>query len=224
MTETPPLCTAWPWDAPLARRTGSHGPPVGRRELRIVDPDDGAAARAGARTARSASAGPSCSPATTGEPRGACLDADGFFHTGDLGRLDDDGALHFVGRLKDVIKTAGANVAAAEVEAVLLEHPAVAAAHAVGVPDAPRGENVAAFVVPEGSVADEATLLAHCRDAAGELQGAAPALAAHASDELPTKGSGKVDKAALRDGGGAPHSRRRPCRRSSRQRSAVSGT
>src|SRR5439155_933610 len=56
-----------------------------------------------------------------------CFDAEGFFHTGDLGQLDERGALHFRGRLKDVIKTAGVNVAAAEVEAALLAHPAVGA-------------------------------------------------------------------------------------------------
>jgi hypothetical protein len=67
MTETPPLCTAWPWDAPLARRTGGHGTPVGRRELRIVDPDGGRCST-GARTARSASADPSCSSATGASP------------------------------------------------------------------------------------------------------------------------------------------------------------
>src|SRR5262249_4525009 len=133
MTETLPLCTAWPWDAPLERRMGSHGVPVGRRELRIVHPDTGALLGAddeGEICVR----GPEPLSGYSGEPAGACLDADGFFHTGDLGRIDGDGALPFVGRLKDVIKTAGANVASAEVEAVLLEHTAVAAAHAVGIP------------------------------------------------------------------------------------------
>src|SRR5262249_38516982 len=146
MTETPPICTAWPWDAALERRAGSHGPPVGRRELRIVDTETGAIVAPGAE-GEICVRGPELLTGYCGEAPGACLDAEGFFHTGDLGRLDADGALHFVGRLKDVIKTAGANVAAAEVEAVLLEHPAVAAAYAVPVPDALRGENVAAFVV-----------------------------------------------------------------------------
>ena len=80
-------------------------------------------------------------------PRSETFDAEGFFHTGDLGWLDADGCLHFAGRLKDVIKTAGVNVAAAEVEEALARHPAVKAAHVVGVPHPMRGENVAAFVV-----------------------------------------------------------------------------
>src|SRR5262249_21995394 len=101
---------------------------------------------------------------------------DGFFHTGDLGRLDADGALHFVGRLKDVIKTAGANVAAAEVEAVLLEHPAVAAAYVVSVSDSPPGENVAAFVVLAAAVTEGGLMAARGRGPAGHLQGAGEAV------------------------------------------------
>src|SRR5262249_32705808 len=106
------------------------------------------------------------------------------------------GALHFLGRLKDVVKTAGVNVAAAEVEAVLLAHDAVAAAHVVGVPDPARGENVAAFVVPRGEVSIE-DLLAHCRRGLASYK-----VPRHVwlrrEDALPLKGSGKVDKSRLR--------------------------
>ena len=195
MTETPPLCTAWPWDAPLARRTGSHGVAVGHRELRIVDADSGAVLGRG-EEGEICVRGPELLAGYWGEPLGACLDADGFFHTGDLGRLDDDGALHFVGRLKDVIKTAGTNVAAAEVEAVLLEHAAVAAAHVVGIADALRGEDVAAFVVLKRHV-DEEALLGHCRERLASYK-VPRRLWVRSEDALPTKGSGKVDKAALR--------------------------
>ena len=195
MTETAPLCTAWPWNAPIARRTGSHGLPVGRRELRIVDPATGATLAPGLE-GEICVRGPELLAAYLGEPADACRDAAGWFHTGDLGRLDADGALHFVGRLKDVIKTAGANVAAAEVEAVLLEHPGVAAAHAVGVPHPTRGEEVAAFVVLKTPVEVDA-LLVHCR--AGLASYKVPRRVwVRAERDLPLKGSGKVDKAALR--------------------------
>ena len=194
MTETPPLCTAWPWDAPRERREANHGPAVGSRELRIVDPATGEPVTAGA-TGELCVRGPTLLAGYYKEAASP-VDADGFFHTGDLGWLDEDGALHFVGRAKDVIKTAGANVAAAEVEAVLLEHAAVGAAYVVGVPDAARGENVAAFVVPKASV-DEAQLLAHCR-----VRLASYKVPRHLwlvrEDELPQKGSGKADKPALR--------------------------
>jgi fatty-acyl-CoA synthase len=195
MTETPPLCCAWPWDASRERRTTSHGPPVGRRELRIVDPSTGVAVTTGA-DGEICVRGPELLSRYLGQSPAECVDADGFFHTGDLGHVDADGALHFVGRAKDVIKTAGANVAAAEVEAVLLEHADVAAAHAVGVPDASRGENVAAFVVVKRAV-DVDVLLTHCRERLASYK-VPRHLWLRAEDALPQKGSGKVDKAALR--------------------------
>jgi len=195
MTETPPLCTAWPWDAPLERRAGSHGPAVGAKEVRILDAETGRALPAG-ETGEICVRGPSLMQGYYREDVAACFDAAGFFHTGDLGWLDEDAALHFVGRARDVIKTAGANVAAAEIEAVLLEHPAVGAAYAVGVPDARRGENVGAFVVPSGPI-DETALLAHCRDRMASYK-VPRHLWLRRESELPQKGSGKVDKAALR--------------------------
>ena len=195
MTETAPLCTAWPWDAPLARRAGSHGPPVGGKEVRICDPERGTPLPAG-------EAGEICVRGPTlfshyykHEPA-ACFDAGGFFHTGDLGHLDAEGALHFHGRLKDVVKTAGVNVAAAEVEAALAQHDAVATAHVVGVPDPSRGENVAAFVVASRPVAVD-DLLGHCRRLLAAYK-VPRHLWLRAEHELPQKGSGKVDKQALR--------------------------
>ncbi len=196
MTETGPLCTAWPWDAPLALRATSHGPPVGGKEIRIVDPDRGAPLPAG-REGEICVRGPTLFSHYYRHPPAACFDADGFFHTGDLGRVDERGALHFVGRLKDVIKSAGVNVAAAEVEAVLLEHPAVAAAHAVGVPDALRGENVAAFVVLSREVSVD-DLLAHCRARLATYK-VPRHIWVRGEGDLPLKGSGKVDKARLRE-------------------------
>jgi crotonobetaine/carnitine-CoA ligase len=86
---------------------------------------------------------------------------DGWLHTGDLVRQGEDGLLRFVGRTRDMIKRAGENVAAGEVEAVLLDHPAVADAAVVGVPDAMRDEQIIAFV----------TLLAGADAPPGELRG-----------------------------------------------------
>jgi fatty-acyl-CoA synthase len=195
MTETAPLCTAWPWNAPLALRAGSHGPPVGGKEVRIIDPETGRPVPVG-REGEICVRGPTLLSRYWRQEPAECFDAESFFHTGDLGRLDDDGALHFLGRLKDVVKTAGVNVAAAEVEAALLEHPAVTAAHVVGVADALRGENVAAFIVPARPV-DPEDLLAHCRQRLATYK-----VPRHVwlrqEHELPQKGSGKVDKAVLR--------------------------
>jgi fatty-acyl-CoA synthase len=130
------------------------------------------------------------------QDRAAAFDADGLFRTGDLGRVDERGALHFVGRLKDVIKSGGANVAAAEVEAVLMSHPAVAAAYAIGVPDPARGESVGAFVVPKAALEPDA-LIAWARERLASYK--VPRWVwLRQEHELPQKASGKADKTALR--------------------------
>jgi O-succinylbenzoic acid--CoA ligase len=85
---------------------------------------------------------------------------DGWLHTGDRGSLDSDGRLTVEGRIKNLIVTGGENVAAEEVERVLLDHPAVTDAAVVGVPDAEWGEAVTAFVVLAAPAPD---LEAHCR-------------------------------------------------------------
>lgn len=76
--------------------------------------------------------------------------ADGFFRTGDFGFFDEDGYLHFRGRMKEMIKTGGINVAPAEVEEVLMRQKGVKQAYVIGVPDEVRDEIIAALVVPEG--------------------------------------------------------------------------
>jgi o-succinylbenzoate---CoA ligase len=92
----------------------------------------------------------------------AAVAPDGWLHTGDTGRLDFAGRLRVEGRLKDLIISGGENIAPAEVEAVLLEHPAVVDAGVVGKADREWGEAVTAYVVVSGPV-DDAELLEHCR-------------------------------------------------------------
>jgi long-chain acyl-CoA synthetase len=95
--------------------------------------------------------------------------ADGrtWLHTGDLGRMDADGFFYFVVRLKRMIKSSGFNVYPAQVEAVLCEHPAVAAACVIGVPDPAQIERVEACVVlrdpAQAGPALEQSLIDHCR-------------------------------------------------------------
>jgi O-succinylbenzoic acid--CoA ligase len=118
---------------------------------------------------------------------GALDPADGWLHTGDRGRLDDDGYLWVEGRLKDVIVTGGENVACAEVERALEEHPAVVEAAVVGLPDAEWGEVVTAFVVLDGGI--EPDLIAHCRE---RLAGYKVPRALHVVDALPRNAAGKL--------------------------------
>jgi malonyl-CoA/methylmalonyl-CoA synthetase len=117
---------------------------------------------------------------------------DGWFRTGDLGRLDD-GELTITGRIKELIISGGLNVSPREVELALEEHPSVARAAVVGVPSERWGEQVVAFVVPEGDV-DEDELIRHVRER----------LSAHKCpkqifevDALPVGDTGKVRRAEL---------------------------
>ena len=85
-----------------------------------------------------------------------CFDADGFFHTGDAGELDDAGYLYWTGRVTDLIKTGGANVSPVEIEEALVRHPGLKAALAVGVPHPTLGEEVVVCAVAhEGNAVDE---------------------------------------------------------------------
>src|SRR5947209_10509456 len=120
------------------------------------------------------------------------VDPDGWFHTGDLGRLGDDGCLRLVGRIKEMLRVGGENVAAAEVEALLLQHPAVKQAVVVGQPDARLGEVCVAFVErKDGPRASEADLLAYCR--AGLASFKTPRQVRFV-DEWPMSGTGKIQR------------------------------
>lgn len=90
----------------------------------------------------------------------------GWFHTGDLVRQDNDGLVYYLGRIKDTVRRSGENISTAEVEGVIIEHPGVAAAACVPVPDDLRGEEVKAYVVPlsgaDGEPLDPVSLAEWC--------------------------------------------------------------
>jgi acyl-CoA synthetase (AMP-forming)/AMP-acid ligase II len=90
------------------------------------------------------------------EATAGLIGAGGWLRTGDLGHVDDDGNVWIADRLKELIKVRGFQVAPAELEALLAEHPAVADAAVVGAPDAERGEIPVAYVVPRGDLDPEA--------------------------------------------------------------------
>ena len=133
---------------PLEYRVGSAGRPFAGMEVRIADPETGEALPPGKRgeiTYR----GPGLFDGYFKDPEqtAAAFDADGFFHSGDLGVLDADGRLSFIGRLKDMLKVGGENVAAAEIEGLIAEHPAIAEVQVVGAPDERYQEVPCAFVM-----------------------------------------------------------------------------
>lgn len=121
----------------------------------------------------------------------------GWFHTGDMGRFDDEGYLYVVDRQKDIIVTGGENVASREVEDVLHRHPGVREAAVIGVPDDHWGEAVTAVVVTrEGAEVSPDEVVALCRE---HLAGFKKPRHVVFVDELPTNATGKVLKAELRE-------------------------
>jgi malonyl-CoA/methylmalonyl-CoA synthetase len=193
MTETTML-TSNPLDGD--RRAGTVGLPLPGIEVRVVG-DDGrplATGEVGGVEVR----GPNVFAGYWRRPDLAATEftADGFFRTGDVGRIDDDGYLHLVGRSKDLVITGGLNVYPVEVEAVLDELPGVLESAVIGVPDADFGEAVVAVVVPKPGVSLDPVAL---RSAAREhLAGFKVPKQVHVVEALPRNAMGKVEKATLR--------------------------
>ena len=121
----------------------------------------------------------------------------GWFRTGDLATIDDEGWVDIVDRAKDVIITGGENVYSIEVENALYEHPAVLECAAFGVPSDEWGEELRAAVVLSGD-ADEEELRGHCRE---RIAGYKVPRRVLVLDELPKTGSGKISKRHLRESG-----------------------
>ena len=148
------------------------------------------------RSARRA-ATPSCTgylddPAATAE----AIDADGWLHTGDLGTMDASGRLKIVGRKKDMFIVGGFNAYPAEIEGFLLQHPAVAQAAVIGVPDERLGQVGKAFVVAaEGEPVSESELIAWARE---RMAGFKVPRSVKFIDALPLNATGKVQKDLLR--------------------------
>ncbi|MER6309449.1 AMP-binding protein [Streptomyces sp. NPDC001657] len=199
MTECPMIAMGTPYDSDdqLARTVGR---PVMGARIRIVRPDGSAAAPG--ETGEVTLKGPMLfrrytDPALTAE----AFDADGYFHTGDLGRLRPDGHLVLTGRLKDIIIRKGENISAQEVEELVQTHPAVAEAAVIGLPDRERGERVCAVITPADPAAPPLTLdalTAHLR-AAGVMTQKLPEQL-EITPELPRGGPlGKVLKTTLRE-------------------------
>ncbi len=150
----------------LHSRTHTCGRPLPGMEVRIVDPQTGADVPDGT-PGEMLFRGPCRLLEYYDDPDGtaAAIDAHGWFHSGDLLRREPDGSLVFLSRLKDMLKVGGENVAAAEIEGLLAEHPAVYIAQVVAAPDTRYGEVVAAFVQlkPDARVSEQ-QLIDFCID------------------------------------------------------------
>lgn len=186
MTEVPMISQGSPLDTD-EQLAYTDGAPVHGAEVRIVD---------GEICVR----GPMvCKGYTDPASNAGAFDADGYFHTGDLGHLTDDGHVVITGRVKDVIIRKGENISAKEIEDVLYEHPKVGAVAVIGLADAERGERVCAVVEPapgqEPLTFPE--MQQQCRDAGLMTQKIPEQL--EVVDALPRNPTMKILKYVLRD-------------------------
>jgi fatty-acyl-CoA synthase len=183
-------------DEDAARKPGSVGKPIFHSAMRIVDPETGADATAG-ETGELLIQGPHVTSGYWRKPEAtAAALREGWFHTGDMAHRDADGFYFIDGRYKDMIKSGGENVYAAEVEAVFRQHPAVKDAALVGRPDPTWGEVGLLFVVrAEGEEIDAEALLAFSRARLARYKLPKEIIFVAA---LPYSPYGKVEKAKLR--------------------------
>jgi acyl-CoA synthetase (AMP-forming)/AMP-acid ligase II len=181
-------------DQPEYRR-GSFGRPAPGFDAKVVDPDTGRVV-AGGEVGEFCVRGPFMMQRYYKLSREECFDADGWFHTGDLVRTDGDGFVYFIGRRGAMIKTAGANVAPAEVERAIAKVTGGTVAHVVGLPDPQRGQVVAAVIVQDADTAfDEAALRERLKSELSSYK--IPRRFAVVS-QVPVMSSGKVDVARLK--------------------------
>lgn len=155
MTEGSGIVTFTPFDAPLELRLTSSGLPPAHTEVRIVEPESGAVQAVGeAGEIQFRGGGAFKLYYNDPEATAATILPDGWVRTGDRGKLDESGYLYFLGRLKDMLKVGGENVAAAEIEFFLANHPDVKMVQVIGGPDDRMGEVPVAFVerTPGGTV------------------------------------------------------------------------
>lgn len=195
LTETSPGAT-FVEAADSVRKVGSAGVPMFFTQVRVVRPDssDTIVGEPGEVLVQ----GPNVTPGYWRNPAAtaAALTEDGWFHSGDVATLDEDGYLYIVDRVKDMFISGGENVYPAEVENVICTHPAVIEAAVVGVPDEKWGEVGRAFVVCRPGIGlTRGDLLAFLRTRLAKYK-----VPVHVDvvAELPHTASGKVKKAALR--------------------------
>jgi fatty-acyl-CoA synthase len=166
MTETAPASTMTRRSDDLDRRTSTVGTALPHVEIKIVDPPTG-------RTVPCGTPGELCARGylvmagywEDAEATDNAIDAAGWMHTGDLAVMDEDRYVNIVGRSKDMVIRGGENVYPREIEEVLFQHPAVASAQVIGVPDARLGEELMAWVaLREGEALTDDELRAFCSE------------------------------------------------------------
>jgi acyl-CoA synthetase (AMP-forming)/AMP-acid ligase II len=199
LTETSPT-THWVNDYLAGQMPGAIGPLVPNTECRIVNvatDEEVALGEAGELLIR----GPQVMKGYLGKPEvtARTIDSDGWLHTGDVARLDESGELRIVDRMKELIKYKGYQVAPAELEALLLTHPAIADAAVIPLPDEEAGEVPKAFVVADASVTPEDVM----QFVAERVAPYKKVRAVEIIDEIPKSPAGKILRRVLIERGRA---------------------
>ncbi len=197
MTETAPAGTGTPGRPELPRRPGSIGVPVPGVEMRIVALDDPRRALPTGETGEIAIRGPNVFQGYWNRPEEtARAFVDGWFLTGDIGRMEADGYFFLTERRKDMILSGGFNVYPSVIEAAIHEHPDVLEAAVIGIPDAYRGQSAKAFVAmkPGAAPLTLAALQAFLAERVGKHE---MPVALEIRDELPKTPVGKLTKLPL---------------------------
>jgi fatty-acyl-CoA synthase len=188
------------FDDDLEKRIAGWAHVLDGLEVRLVDPETGAVQPSGTPgeiqvRGWSVMKGYYRMPEQTAQ----AIDADGWLHTGDLGIMDDDGRLRFLTRIKDVFRVGGENVAPAEVENVLHQHPQISQAQVVGVPDPRLVEVPAAYVILKaGETATPEDLIAWSRERLANFRVPRYLKIVDSFENIGMTGSAKVQKHRLR--------------------------
>jgi acyl-CoA synthetase (AMP-forming)/AMP-acid ligase II len=195
MTETSPVTHCIPMD-PDAARPGSIGPALANTECRIVVLEEDRDAEPGER-GELWIRGPQIMAGylNNDEATRATIDDEGWLHTGDIAIVDEDGYFAIVDRVKELIKYKGFQVAPAELEALLVQHPCVADAAVIPVPDEEAGEIPKAFLVLRGEASENDIK----EFVAGKVATYKQVRAVEFIDEIPKSPSGKILRRVLRD-------------------------
>jgi long-chain acyl-CoA synthetase len=196
LTETSPLSHANPWRGQT--KVGSVGVPVPDTDCRIVDAETGERDVDQGQSGEILLKGPQLTAGYYNQPEEtAKAIRDGWFYTGDIGYMDEEGYFHISDRKKDLIIAGGYNIYPAEVEAVLFEHPKVKEAAVIGVPDKRLGETVKAFIVlKDGEIATPEEIIEFCRERMAAYR--VPRIVEF-RDDLPKSIIGKVLRRELRE-------------------------
>lgn len=196
LTETAPVSHANPWGG--TTKVGSVGLPLPDTDCRIVDVETGTEEMPTGESGEILLKGPQLTPGYYNRPDETSeAIRNGWFHTGDVGYMDDEGYLFIVERKKDMIIAGGYNIYPREIDEVLYEHPAIQEACAVGLPDPYRGETVKAYIVTkEGESLTEQQVIDYCGEKLARYK--VPKQVEFMA-ELPKSAIGKVLRRKLRE-------------------------